>query len=140
VKTVLLLSLALLAGCAKPPSATSSPETTPTLNLSPNSAGYIFVQEDNLVGNATEADLLAKRGQPLDKLTSSDGSTIYVYYAMAFKASRLRPVLDPNTEGLGPPIQMDGRDGMMPLKVHYFFSRDGILRNIELATPQLDQH
>jgi hypothetical protein len=121
MKTALFLAAVLLAGC------TSQSSKHAILR-------FIAAPDPSVIGKTTEAELLAQRGPQLNKLTGSDGTIIYVYYAFVVKVADYRS-LPKNPADWGPAMPADGSGGVPDNKVDYVFSPAGVLREKRIEVP-----
>ncbi len=118
MKTVGLLGVLLLAGCAsEPPSAPASDPFAFAANRPAPQAPYI-------VGTSTEDELVAKRGAPVSHIVGNDGTRTDTYPALMkyidFSGDKPKEVTGP-------------RPGTNSSKINviYIYSADGILRRIK---------
>jgi len=118
VKTMGLLGVLLLAGCASEPPAAPAPDPFAfAANRPAPKAPYI-------IGTSTEDELIAKRGAPISHVVADDGTRTDTYPALTkyidFSGDKPKEVTGP-------------RPGTNSSKINviYIYSADGILRHIK---------
>lgn len=118
MKTLGLLGMLLLAGCA------SEPPAAPAPNPFAFAANRPAPQPPYIVGTSTEDELVAKRGAPIDKVVDKDGTRTDTYPALMkyidFSGDKPKEVTGPRPGANGSKIN-----------VIYIYSADGILRHIK---------
>lgn len=126
MKTGPLLAVIILAGCA------SQHDKGPGVVHSEAAVADNPYQ----VGLSTEVQVLAARGQPLDRSVAADGTITDIYSADGLKITSFQPPPGPDGKP-SRPVDLAARQADLVVKSHYVYSPDGILRKMLLDLPSI---